>query len=40
MSFVTGFLTGCIAGACLGVMFAAMCVAAKCEKGAKYVDQR
>ena len=29
MSFVTGFITGCIAGACLGVFVVALCVAAK-----------
>ena len=33
MSFVTGFITGCIAGACLGVFVVALCVAAKCKKG-------
>lgn len=38
--FVIGFIAGCIFGGCFGVMFAALCVAAKCEKEAKYVDQR
>ena len=38
--FVIGFMTGCIVGACFGVFVVALCVAAKCEKGAKYVDQR
>ena len=27
------FVIGFIAGGCFGVMFAALCVAAKCEKG-------
>ena len=31
--FVVGFITGCIFGGCFGVMFAALCVAAKCKKG-------
>ena len=35
MSFVTGFITGCIAGACLGVFVVALCVAAKCEREAR-----
>ena len=35
MSFVTGFIAGCLVGACFGVILVALCVAAAREKEAR-----